>query len=219
MVPAGEDQLLSPESSRAWLGFTVLPTPVSDGANAALAGGAKLLIDRVFPGGPADLAGMRANTRLLAINGEPLRSHDSYRLARLQVTPGTKVEVEVEQLGRPRTFTLQTWDKTDGILYEHLGFTAEEVRLRRGTFVRVGRVFPESPAAVLGLEIGDRIDAIQPQSGDYARAWRIVSRDSLAKLISELRPGTEVKVDLYRDLNGSGSYEQRELHRGQLTVR
>ena len=216
-----EDQLLSPEASRAWLGFSVVPDgpPVRPGdAGPARA---RLRVDHVFAGGPAEDAGLARNSHILSINGKPVSSYDEYRLARLQIAPGAPVEIEVEQGGKRRQLDLLTWDKTDGILYEKLGLAAENVRVAdlRYPLVRVKWVFPESPAASLGLQPGDWIESVSPLSGPYEQAWRIVSRDALAKLASELSQGTHVALDVFRDLDRNGRYEKRELHRGEIIVR
>ncbi len=203
-----EDQLLSPESSRAWLGFTVRPDD-------------RLIVDRVFDNGPGAAAGLRTNDRITAIDGHPVSTHDEYRLARLQIAPGAPVQLEVNQAGRDRKLSLATWNKADGVLYERLGLAVEDVRVPRLRYplVRVKRVFDDSPASDLGLKPGDWIETVYPLSGPLEQAWRIVSRDALAKLVSELEPQTPLKLNLYRDLNGNGSYETRELHEGRLVVR
>lgn len=203
-----EDQLLSPEASRAWLGFTVRPDD-------------RLIVDRVFENGPAAAAGLRKGDRITGVDDKPVLTHDEYRLARLQIAPGAAVRLEVNQAGRQRMIGLATWNKADGVLYERLGVAVEDVLVPklRYPLVRVKRVFEGSPAADLGLRPGDWIETLYPLSGPLEQAWRIVSRDALAKLVSKLDPGTQIKLNLYRDLDGNGRYETRELHEGRLALR
>jgi len=181
----------------------------------------RLIVDRVFDNGPGALAGLRVGDRITTIDDKPVRTHDEYRLARLQIAPGASVLLEVSQAGRQRELALATWNKADGVLYERLGLAVEDVRVPRRNYplVRVKQVFDHSPAAELGLQPGDWIETVYPLSGPLEQAWRIISRDALAKLVSKLDPGTPVKLNLYRDLNDNGRYEQRELHEGRLVVR
>ena len=203
-----EDQLLSPESSRAWLGFTVRPDD-------------RLIVDKVFENGPAAAAGLRRGDRVTSIDEKDVHTHDEYRLARLQIAPGAPVQLNISQAGRKRDLTLATWNKADGVLYERLGIAVEDVQVRgqRYPLVRVKRVFDASPAKELGLQQGDWIETVYPLSGPLEQAWRIVSRDALAKLVSKLDVETAIKLNLYRDINKNGRYETRELHEGRLVLR
>ena len=57
----------------------------------------------------------------------------------------------------------------------------------------LARAAEDAPAAWATLHpLGDWIETVYPQSGPLEQAWRIVSRDALAKLVSELEPGTQV---------------------------
>ncbi|MEM7518253.1 MAG: trypsin-like serine protease, partial [Planctomycetota bacterium] len=205
-----EDRLLSPESSRAWLGFELEPDD-------------RLILSQVFEYGPASHSGLRPGNRLLAIDGKELTTHDEYRLARLEIAPGAQVLLRVEQSGRTRELRIGSWDKSNGILFERAGITVEQVSRHRGpNLVRVKSVTPGGPGMRLGLEVGDWIDAIRPLSGPEAQRrqpWKIVESASLAKLVSGLAPGSEVQLDLYRDVNANNRYERGELHQGNLTLR
>ena len=201
-----EDQLLSPDASRAWLGFEVSPDD-------------RLLISKVFESGPAANTGLRQGNRILAINGQPVRSHDEYRLARLQLAPGSTVRITVSQQGREREMALDTWDKSNGVLFERLGMTVEEIGLNRGrVLVTVRSVAPAGPALELGLRPGDWIDAIRIVRGDGEQPWRIASKDALAKLISALAPGAGVVLAVFRDLTHNGAFERSELLRGEVKL-
>jgi len=56
----------------------------------------------VFPGGPADAAGLRSHDTILAINGQPVINDDgSDNLERLRGRPGTRVAITVRSPGQP----------------------------------------------------------------------------------------------------------------------
>ena len=200
-----KEQLLAPETAPTWLGFDVDP-------------GDHLQVAKVVPGSPAALAGMKPGDCIVAIGGQPVSKQDEYRLARVGLSPQRDVELQVENHGKTRRLKMEAWDKPDGILFEHLGMKVEVVALGRNSFVKVSEVRPGGPADALGLKPDDLVDAVRPVQGAGSRAFRIVSREALASLVSRIPSGTALEIDIYRDINGNGRYETDELHRGTLTV-
>jgi S1-C subfamily serine protease len=80
-------------------------------------------------------------------------------------------------------------------------------------------VRPGGPAAELGIEPGDLIDALRPQ----VRGWRnpavVETRTALVNLISSLPKGTQLDIEILRDLDKDELYSrQDELLRGTITT-
>jgi serine protease Do len=199
-----EEQLLAPQSASAWLGFDVEP---QDG---------HLTVREVVPGSPAAQAGLRPGDCLVALGGQTLATHDEYRLARIGIAPSRGVEVRVERDGATRGVKLVPWEKVDGILYSQLGLRVR-TQSPAGN-VLVTEVRPGGPAAALGLQPGDVLDAVRPLIGPRPRSYSLDSRESFARLVQQLEPGTRLELAVYRDADGDGRLTRADEHRGTLTV-
>jgi putative radical SAM enzyme (TIGR03279 family) len=68
-------------------------------------------IDRVVPGSPADLAGIRQGDRLLAIDGKPVKDIVGYQFN--QVATRVTVEIAREGEAEPRAFTIRKAEQQD----------------------------------------------------------------------------------------------------------
>jgi serine protease Do len=199
------EQMLSPDAARAWLGFEVQP-------------GDAVLINKVVAGSPAEQAGLRSGDCIVAVAGAPVQSQEDYRLARVSLSPTREVELKVERGGMSKTVRLAPWDNYEGTLYERVGLKVETIENRHGSYVRIREVRPGGSGADIGLKRGDRIDAVQLVGRGRQPSYSVHSRELFALLIGDLEAGTQLKMDVYRDLNGNG-YEEDELFRGTLTVR
>lgn len=201
-----EEQLLAPQSASAWLGFEVDPEDQH------------IQVRGVVPGSPAYTAGLREGDCIVALGGQNVGSQEDYRLARIGLAPSREVEVRVERAGESRRVLLAPWEKVDGLLYQHLGL---RVRNREGWGeggVVVRELRPEGPAAKLGLRVGDVLDAVRVQAGPRSQSWRIDSRETFARLVQQLAPGTAIEVAIYRDVDGDKMLTRNDEHRGTLVV-
>lgn len=201
-----EERMLAPDSALSWLGFDV-------------DGGEHLLIDRIVPGSPAELAGLRTGDCIVAVGGRPVGSNEEYKMARVGLSPAREVELRVERAGQAKLVRLAPWDKYDGTVFEHLGLKVKTVETRFRSYIQIVEVRAGGPAAELGLKPNDIIDAVRPTVGMRPRSWRIISREMFANLVTELDPGTKLELDVYRDVNGDGQITEEELHRGSLVIR
>lgn len=200
-----EDQLLSPNTARTWLGFDI---DESDHVRIA----------NVVMGGPAAQAGLRTGDCIVSIAGRPVTNQETYRLARLGLSPLEEVEVGVERQGQVRQVRMKSWEKHDGILYQRVGLRVERLGVGPRPYVRVVDVRPSSPAAELGVEIGDLVTVARVRAGQFSRDFRITSREMFAGLVDTLPPRTELALEICRDLDANGVFERSELHQGTLTL-
>jgi len=186
-----KEYLLEPSKARGWLGFEVDLEHLD--------------ISEVTPAGPADAVDLHVGDHIVALNGKPLSSAEDYRLARLAIQPGEELELRVRRGALDRTYKLTAWDRADVLTFLRAGMTVEPVVINRTRAVRVRKVRPGGPAATLGIQPDDVIEAVQPQGG--RRAQRIVSSDDLALLLTRLPPATDLRVDLWRDDDRNGVFE------------
>jgi S1-C subfamily serine protease len=211
------EQLLALSEARSWLGFDVDEDT--------------LVVERVVPGGPADLAGIQVGDRLTGMAGHLLTSlegdlRDLYRRVRISIQPGEPVSLTVQRGKSPKNFELRARNKVDGILFERLGIGLETVRIGRRAgdpYLRVTEVQEEGPAGLAGLQIGDVLTSVQREG---RRAVWFQRPDDLANEVARFPAGTVLRIELWRDLDGDGIYFERdplsdysEGLRGPLTVR
>ena len=179
-----EDQLVSPERYRAWLGFQIDEKD-------------QLEVETVFAGGPAADAGLKPGDRILAIAGREVRDAEAYHFERLSLRPDRPIPLRVRRGGSERSMTLNALDKASGLLLERMGI--EVVEVVRGPYTRflsVSQVLEGSPAQAVGLRTGDVINAVRPD-GDRAR--RTPRKVDLAHAIASMNGHGQLEIDIERE--------------------
>jgi len=126
--------------------------------------GKGLRVRSVWPGSPAETAGLQRGDVVLAVDGRRVDSREDFDTAMTALGPGKSVAVEIRRDGRDRTVRLATAraPKELGltVLRHELGLSLREDR--SGTVVT--SVAPRSPADRKGIERGDRIVSVNNQN-------------------------------------------------------
>jgi len=201
--------ILFPQARESWLGFELAPSPGEGGAEGYM------VVERVWPDGPAALAGVCEGDRILALGGRTLEDEQSYLLATLELAPNEPVRVRFGRGGERLGGTIRPWDKFDGLLYERLGLTVREVVMQTDRWLVVERIRPGGPAERSELRAGDLLPAIQPDGG---RARILHGKRALVQIAQELPPGARLELEVYRDDGGDGNYDRDERYRGWMTL-
>ncbi|MEQ1893743.1 MAG: trypsin-like peptidase domain-containing protein [Planctomycetota bacterium] len=216
------EHLLAPGQANAWLGFDLDETT--------------MLVSRVVPASPAELVGIRVGDRLLALGGQLLHGVDQsaseiYRRVRVGLKPFTTVPFTLRRGTLQHELELVAWSKVDGVLLERLGLGLKQVTLqtvgfghRGGTrYLAVTMVQPEGPAAQAELAVGDLLYTLQRGRSD--EIW-FQEPEDLAREISRLPAGEELKLQIWRDLDQDEILMERdpaqnysELFRGAIRLR
>lgn len=198
-----QDELLAPSSARTYLGLELV--------------GESLEIARITPKSPADEAGLVVGDHVVALNGERVANAKEFHLKRLPLRAQVPIGLSVERNGRAFDVVVRGWTKIDGILYERAGLTTDRIVLGRFPFLSVRRVCPDGPAAALGLQPDDIVEALRV--GD-ARPVYVSSGVALAAWLSQFPTGTQVEIDVLRDDNHDRKFSQsEELYKGVLVLR
>ncbi len=159
------DQLIRFGSvSRGFLGINFAdgpPTRVALDDGMVLTG---VRVTRTEPGGPSDLAGMREGDVIVQIQGSPIVTSESLSALVSSGRAGEAVEVRVWRDGRLIDLSVTLAPIRPEVLAQRL---AEPTQLRLGAIlgqaeqgVVVLQTFGNLPAAKAGLEVGDRLVAI-----------------------------------------------------------
>jgi serine protease Do len=163
------------EVHRGWLGVGI--DPVSEEVAKRTNGqeGVGVIINSIFEGDPADLAGLKIGDIILKIGGSEINSPNSMIRVIGAITPGQTINLDILRKGKhkimpvklesrkKRTTQLATLPPMNP---SGLGFTVKDsdigADLPNGALV--SQVTPESPAASKGLLSGDMILAVNGEA-------------------------------------------------------
>lgn len=182
--------------TRGWLGVSVQDLTEEMAASLKIAGRQGALVGDVFPGEPADKAGIKTGDVIVEIGGKTVRNtHDLLRhVATLQV--GRKVALRIVREGRDRTVEATVGERKDareiariGKGSERFGMTVQEITpemarhfgMTEKTGVVVTRVAEGSPADEAGIQSQDvilRVNRTEIRSmKDYLQATAGLQKD------------------------------------------
>ncbi|MEI6315054.1 MAG: DegQ family serine endoprotease [Syntrophus sp. (in: bacteria)] len=158
--------------TRGWLGLAIQDITPDMADNLKLKDRRGALVGQVFPGEPADKAGIKAGDIIIAIAGRPVQ--DTHELLRIvaALPIGKKVVVRIVRDGQENDMEVVTGERKDaremaagGKLVEQMGMTLQEITpemarnlgLPEKGGIVISRVNPNSPAEEAGLKAGDII--------------------------------------------------------------
>jgi serine protease Do len=163
-------------------------SPGSDGREGAT-------VRLVIPGSPADEAGLRVGDRIVAVNGEPIRTEGELLERRRRLRPDHDVVYLVrrdEEEVREIRLTPTRGELREGLdpnLPYYNGVIGIEFGQMRGQPV-VGSVQPGGPAEEVGMQPGDVITEL--------RGVRVVDAEDVISLLSQARGGDQVVLKVRR---------------------
>ncbi len=158
--------------TRGWLGVSVQDLTEEMAASMKIAGRQGALVGDVFPGEPADRAGIKTGDLIVEVGGKAVRNtHELLRIvATLQV--GRKVALKIVRDGKEKTVEAMVGERKDareiariGKGTERFGMTVQEITpemarhfgMAGKTGVVVTRVAEGSPAEEAGIQAQDVI--------------------------------------------------------------
>jgi serine protease Do len=191
------------EVHRGWLGVGIDPVSEEVANRAAKAQvGEGVIINSIFEGDPADMAGLKVGDIILKIGGSEITSPNSMIRVIGAMTPGQTINLDILRKGKHsvvpvklesrkrRTTQLATLPpmRSSG-----LGFTVANSekgsKLPRGALV--SQVSPQSPAALMGLRSGDLIVAVNGET--------VENQHEFDGLIGKIQTGSPIFLLVWRN--------------------
>ncbi len=191
------------EVHRGWLGVGIDPVSEEVANRAAKAQvGEGVIINSIFEGDPADMAGLKVGDIILKIGGSEITSPNSMIRVIGAMTPGQTINLDILRKGKHsvvpvklesrkrRTTQLATLPpmRSSG-----LGFTVANSekgsKLPRGALV--SQVSPQSPAALMGLRSGDLIVAVNGET--------VENQHEFDGLVGKIQKGSPVFLLVWRN--------------------
>ena len=191
------------EVHRGWLGVGIDPVSEEVANRAAKAQvGEGVIINSIFEGDPADMAGLKVGDIILKIGGSEIDSPNSMIRVIGAITPGQTINLDILRKGehklvpvklesrKKRTTQLATLPP---MRPSGLGFTV--VNSTKGSKLPggalVSRVTPESPAALKGLQSGDLIVAVNGEA--------VENQHEFDGLVGKIQKGSPVFLLVWRN--------------------
>lgn len=134
---------------------------------------------------PAEKAGMQKGDVITSVDGKPVERIAQVRHALGNKYAGDSIAIGVDRAGEEKSFKLDLVAELPPWEAGFLGVLPDR-RVGDDKGVRVRFVVPDSPAAAMGLAVGDVITSIDGKA--------VQNRDELAARIGRIRPETEVEV-------------------------
>ncbi len=177
------------EVTRGWLGVGIQDVNKDMAEYYGLKEGEGVLVVQVFPGDPADLAGIKARDIILEVNGRKVK--DSRGLSRMiaDIGVGDQADVKLMRDGKERTINVKISKRDDKQLAaappqkayeEELGIKvsaltpeiATQFKMSESDGVIVVEVAPDSKGAGAGVQVGDIIKEVNHTTVDSVEAFR-----------------------------------------------
>ena len=190
------------EVHRGWLGVGIEPVSEEVAKEAKVPVGEGVIINSIFEGDPADMAGLKVGDIILKIGGSEITSPNSMIRVIGAMTPGQTINLDILRKGKHsvvpvklesrkrRTTQLATLPpmRSSG-----LGFTVANSekgsKLPRGALV--SQVSPQSPAALMGLRSGDLIVAVNGET--------VENQHEFDGFIGKIPPGSPIFLLVWRN--------------------
>jgi serine protease Do len=151
-----QDLLRYGQVHSAWIGAVTATITPEEARRLSLRASRGALVSRVFPGSPAQAAGLRPGDVITAVEGKPVDSRESFATFTATVPSGQPVQLTVLREGANKTITIRPADPPRDlglrILWEIAG-----LRVANSRGVVIEQVASGSRSANIGLAPGDFI--------------------------------------------------------------
>jgi len=201
----------SGEVTRGWLGVAI--QDLDEELKEYYGVDQGVLIAEVFPGDPADKAGIKAKDIILTINGQSVDSSRDLTRVVAGLAVGTKADVKVNRAGKTKTYTVAIARRADekvlaaggtalGGMESALGIeiaditpeVANQFKIDDIVGVIVVNVAPDSKGAKAGINQGDIIKEINHEPVKDAADYK--------RIVGDVKEGDSVQLYIQRANKG-----------------
>jgi len=199
------------EVTRGWLGIGIQDLSKELKSYYGVKGDAGVLVTKVFPGDPAEEAGIRAKDIILAVNGKKVDSSRELSLTIAESPVGQKTQLLVLRDGAEKTFAIELGKRPDKMVAAQspeiekknpLGIAVsnltpeivQQFRLQAEKGVMVVGVEPDSKGEEAGVLPGDLIKEINHQGVDNV--------DQYLKELGKFKEGETISLYILRSNRG-----------------
>ena len=190
------------EVHRGWLGVGIDPVSEEVAKRAKVQVGEGVIINSVFEGDPADMAGLKVGDIILKIGGSEINSPNSMIRVIGAITPGQTINLDILRDGKPKLVPVKLESRKkrttqlatlSPMRSSGLGFTV--VNSEKGSKLPggalVSQVDPESHAALKGLRSGDLIVAVNGEN--------VENQHEFDGLVGKIQQGSAVFLLIWRN--------------------
>ena len=190
------------EVHRGWLGVGIDPVSEEVAKRSKVQVGEGVIINSVFEGDPADMAGLKVGDIILKIGGSEINSPNSMIRVIGAITPGQTINLDILRDGKPKLVPVKLESRKkrttqlatlSPIRSSGLGFTV--VNSEKGSKLPggalVSQVDPESHAALKGLRPGDLIVAVNGEN--------VENQHEFDGLVGKIQQGSAVFLLIWRN--------------------
>ncbi len=188
------------EVHRGWLGVGIDPVSEEIAKQVNAQQGVGVIINSVFEGDPADLAGLKIGDIILKIGGAEIDSPNSMIRVIGAITPGQTINLDILRAGKHEVvpIKLESRKKRTAQLTQTptpssigLGFSVIDSEKEESPGAQVAKINPKSPATLKGLQLGDLIVAV---NGEV-----VANQLEFDKLLSKIQIGSPVFMLVWRN--------------------
>ena len=190
------------EVHRGWLGVGIDPVSEEVAKRSKVQVGEGVIINSVFEGDPADMAGLKVGDIILKIGGSEINSPNSMIRVIGAITPGQTINLDILRDGKPKLVPVKLESRKkrttqlatlSPMRSSGLGFTV--VNSEKGSKLPggalVSQVDPESHAALKGLRSGDLIVAVNGEN--------VENQHEFDGLVGKIQQGSAVFLLIWRN--------------------
>jgi Do/DeqQ family serine protease len=196
--------IASGEISYGWLGVSLVEADRETASALRIEGRRGALATQIFLGSPADAGGIRPGDFITHVNGREARNVNYLTMMVGDLRPGEVANIAVIRDGEPRNFNIRIEVRTDEVagegrslwpgvsVLELTDALRERLNIdRNARGLHAAQVLPETPAAVIGLQRGDRITGINGEPvNNLASFYRVLRERTNAELWFSISRGT-----------------------------
>lgn len=198
-----DDFISSGQVRYGWLGVSLIDVDGELAKDLRVEGRRGALASQVFMGSPADKGGVLPGDFITHLNGREMRGRDQLVLAVGNIISGEKAEFTLLRNGVERKVTVTIEERKEDIAADNNKLWPGLIAVRLTEAIRrslsldsnaqglyVAEVIAKSPAAVMGVQRGDRITAVNGEKVDSLSAlYRAINEKGQKEIWFEIIRG------------------------------